>query len=60
MWEVLVNDIIREAEVMVAATYHLTEEETAGLMRLKESEIADLLKKAYIRYDGSVMEEEEE
>ncbi|MBO6215622.1 MAG: zinc ribbon domain-containing protein [Lachnospiraceae bacterium] len=59
--ETALNDIIREAEVMVAATYHLTDEETAGLMRLKESEIADLLKKAYIRYDGSgVMEEGEE
>ena len=56
----IMNDITTEIEALVAAAYHLTPEETAGMDRMKEDEIAELLKDAYIRSEGAKTETEED
>lgn len=48
----ITEDIISETEAIVAAAYHLTEEETAGLCDMKEDRVVELLEEASQRQEG--------
>ena len=54
------EDIICEAEALVCAAYHLTDEERSQLRDMKEDNMVDLLKKAYLRYESEHMDSYQE